>query len=211
MTLIEVLMVIAVLLVLVALLLPTLRYNVRQRALHIRCENNLKQVGLSTRVWEGDNNDKYPPHVSVTNGGSMEFRIGPNMFHHLQVMSNELSTPKVVFCPEETDRSRFVAANFQAFCNSNTSFFFGVDATEKIPASFLVGDRNLTNGMPLQNAVMELTTNQSPSWTKELHKTYGNICMADGSVQAVYVTNLQALLTISGLATNRLQMPVLGP
>jgi hypothetical protein len=58
---------------------------------------------------------------------------------------------------------------------------------------------------------MELTTNQSPRWTKELHKTYGNIGLSDGSVQQVYATNLQALLEHSGLATNRLQMPVLGP
>lgn len=209
MTLIELLMVIAALGILVALILPRMaRAPIPMR---INCVNNLKQIGLATRVWEGDNSDKYPPQVSVTNGGSMEFSTGPNMFHHLQVMSNELSTPKVVFCPNETDRSRFVATNFSVFCNSNTSFFFGVDATETIPGGFLVGDRNSTNGLPLKNAIMELTSNQSPRWTKELHQTYGNIGLADGSVQAVYTTNLQAMLEHSGLATNRLQMPVLAP
>jgi len=210
MTLIELLVVLAVLMILLVVLWPTM-FPHYHKSLRINCVNNLKQIGLATRVWEGDNSDKYPPQVSVTNGGSMEFSTGLNMFHHLKVMSNELSTPKVVFCPDESDRSRFVATNFQAFCNSNTSFFFGVEATETIPGAFLVGDRNLTNGMPLKNSVMELTTNQSPRWTRELHQTYGNIGLADGSVQQVYPTNLQAMLKHSGLATNRLQMPTLGP
>jgi prepilin-type N-terminal cleavage/methylation domain-containing protein/prepilin-type processing-associated H-X9-DG protein len=209
MTLIELLVVIAVLGILVAFILP--RMARAPLPMRINCINNLKQIGLATRVWEGDNNDRFPTQVPATNGGSMEFSTGPYMFHHLQVMSNELSTPKVVFCPQESDRNRFLATNFQAFNNSNTSFFFGVDATEKIPGSFLVGDRNLTNGLPLKDAVMELTTNQSPRWTKELHQTYGNIGMADGSVQAVYLTNLQALVVASGLTTNRLQMPILTP
>jgi hypothetical protein len=211
MTLIELIVVVFILGVFAVIILPRLMNPKPLHVLGITCVNNLKQIGLATRVWEGDNSDKYPTQVSVTNGGSMEYITGPNVFRHLQVMSNELSTPKVVFCPDESDRNRFLATNFQVFCNSNTSFFFGVDATETIPGAFLVGDRNLTNGLPLKNSVMELTTNQSPCWTKELHKTYGNIGLADGSVQQVYSTNLQAMLEHSGLATNRLQMPVLGP
>jgi hypothetical protein len=208
-TLIEVLMVIAALILLAAALLSQMMY--KAPVMRISCVNNVKQIGLACRVWEGDNNDKYPPQVSATNGGSMEYITGPNVWHHFQVMSNELSTPKVVFCPAESDRNRFLATNFVSFCNSNVSFFFGVDAIETIPGAFLVGDRNLTNGMPLKNAVMELTTNQSPRWTRALHQTYGNIGLADGSVQQVYNTNLQALIEHSGVATNRLQMPILNP
>ena|ERR1041385_2148903 len=48
-----------------------------------------KTNGLSFRVWEGDNGDKYPMQVSRTNGGSMEFITGPNAFLHFQVMSND--------------------------------------------------------------------------------------------------------------------------
>jgi prepilin-type processing-associated H-X9-DG protein len=141
----------------------------------------------------------------------MEFSTGPNMFHHLQVMSNELSTPKVVFCPQESDRNRFLATNFQVFCNSNTSFFFSVDATETIPGAFLAGDHNLTNGMFLKNGIMELATNQAIGWTREVHKNCGNIALADGHVECVNQTNLLTLLADSGLATNHLQMPVLTP
>ena len=191
-------------------LLASLPRHTYSHAPGVQCVNNLKQCGLATRVWEGDNNDKYPPQVSVTNGGSMELTTGPNAWRTFQVMSNELSTPKVVICPE--DSIRFAATNFTFFNNSNVSFFFGVDAKRnqsRLLSSLAIAISPTT--CSLKNAVMELTTNQSPRWTKTLHETYGNIGLSDGSVQRAYATNLQSLLVNSGLATNRLQMPILGP
>jgi prepilin-type processing-associated H-X9-DG protein len=210
MTLIEVIIVVIVLGVLAAIVLPTMNSG-PERRLRINCINNLKQISLAARVWEGDNSDKYPPHVSVTNGGSMEFITGPNAFRHFQVMSNELSTPKVVMCPQETDQNRFLATNFQSFCNSNISFFFGVSATETLPNSILTGDHNLTNGLPLNYSVLELTTNRPAGWTREMHNKIGNVAFSDGHVDQLGISNLQAAIANSGLATNRLQMPVLGP
>ena len=37
----------------------------KRKAQRINCVNNLKQVGLAFRIWEGDNNDKYPMAVST--------------------------------------------------------------------------------------------------------------------------------------------------
>lgn len=92
MTLLEVLVVLLVVVFLVTVfVLPTLNPG-PQRAPRIQCVNNLKQIGLATRVWEGDNNDRYPPQVPGTNGGSMDFMTGPNVWRTFQVMSNELST-----------------------------------------------------------------------------------------------------------------------
>src|SRR5690349_9564538 len=102
MSLIEVLMVVAALMVLAAVFLPAMLRPQPYASLRIQCVNNLKQIGLATRVWEGDNNDKYPTAVSVTNGGAMELMTGPNAWKFFQVMSNELSTPKVLLCPKET-------------------------------------------------------------------------------------------------------------
>src|ERR1041385_4057709 len=90
MTLIEVLVVIAILALIAAILLPALLHQ-SGRAMSIPCVNNIRQIGLSWRVWEGDNNDKYPMQVPETNGGTMEFITGPNAFRHFQVMSNELN------------------------------------------------------------------------------------------------------------------------
>jgi prepilin-type processing-associated H-X9-DG protein len=176
-----------------------------------QCVNDLKQVGLAFRIWSGDNNDSYPAGISRTNGGAMEFATGPNVFHQFQVMSNELSTPKVLLCPQETDRNRFYATNFQMLNNSNISCFVGVDANETNPPMILSGDRNITNGFPLKNALLDLTTNRPAGWTRELHNKFGNICFADGSVQQYHNTNLPIVLVKLGVATNRLQMPILGP
>lgn len=210
MTLLEVLVVIAVVGIFILMFLPAVQRD-HPIALRINCVNNLKQCGLATRVWEGDNNDKFPTQVSVTNGGSMEFTTGPNVWRTFQIMSNELSTPKVVVCPLEEGHGRTVATNFTTFCNSNVSFFIGVDANEAYPASILSGDHNITNGMLIRNGLLTLTTNRPSGWTSEIHDKVGNIALADGSVQQLSIDGLQTTVAKTGMETNRLQMPILGP
>src|ERR1017187_9579944 len=69
------------------------------KAQRITCVNNLKQIGLSFRIWALDNDGHFPFNVSTNSGGTMEFcAMGPDGFDrnaalHFQVMSNELSTP----------------------------------------------------------------------------------------------------------------------
>jgi prepilin-type N-terminal cleavage/methylation domain-containing protein len=206
MTLVEVLAVLAAVAILVVMYIPR-----RPTQMRIQCVNNLKQVGLAARVWEGDHNDKFPMAESETNGGTMEYITGPEVWRHFQVMSNELSTPKVVICPAETDRPRFTATNFTSFNNSNLSFFLGVDANEALPRAILSGDHNLTNGLPPNNAVLPLTTNRVSGWTSEMHRWYGNLCLADGSVLHASNSALPAIVASTGLATNRIQKPILKP
>ena len=209
MTLIEVFVVVVVVGFLTFIVFGQL--NRRPIGMQINCVNNLKQTGLAVRVWEGDNNDKYPWQIPATNRGTMDFITGPNAFRHLQIMSNELSTPKVVICPLESDRGRFVATNFTAFCNSNVSFFIGVDSSETNAMMLLAGDHNITNGTPVRNGILNLTTNHLSGWTAEVHNKVGNIAMADGSVQQVSIAGLQTSVANTGVASNRLQMPILGP
>ena len=219
MTLIEVLVVLAVLVGLGALLIPRLK-RARATGDRIQCNNNLKQIGLAYRVWEGDNNDKFPMAVSQTNGGTMELITGPNAWRHYQVMSNELSTPWVLTCPAETNQNHLLATTFdtpdlknkvQFLSNSNLSFFVGVDANDTNPQLILAGDRNITNGMPVKNGVLNLTTNTPAGWTEEMHNGVGNIALSDGSVQQLSTLNLRDSVANTGVATNRLQMPILGP
>lgn len=207
-TLVELLVIIVVITFLYLMLLPR-NTGTRARAERIRCVNNLKQIGLSTRVWEGDHGDKYSWSISGTNGGTMEFISGPNAWRHFQVMPNELSTPKILVCPADT--SRTAATNFTFFNNSNLSYFVGIDASETDPQSMLMGDRNLTNGTPVRNGILELTPTHPAGWTDEMHKKVGNIVLADGSVQQVSQSGLRLSLASSGVVTNRLQMPVLTP
>jgi len=211
--------VIATLAVLFVLLLPalvTVGHNGRQR---INCVSNLKQIGIAYRLWEGDNNGKYPMAVSVTNGGAMELVATGNVAAGFLVMSNELSTPKILLCPEDTYRVR--ATNFSTLNSSNISYFVGLDAAETKPQLFLSGDDNFTiGGIPEKSGLLELSTNTPITWTSGRHVAYnshfwtparyrfvGNIGMADGSVQQVATDGLQKALQQTGVTTNRLVLP----
>ena len=213
---IEVLMVIAVV-VLLAALYVTMTTQRRPWQHGPFCSNNLKQVGIAFRIWAGDNGDKYPMQVSVTNGGTMEF-VGsaPDTFRHFEVMSNELNTPKILICPNETDRSRGMAGLWSGPShsgrvvftgNSNLSYFAGVDAQDIFPQRFLTGDRNLTNGTPITGGLLTVTTNRPMSWTGEMHVNQGYIGLADGSVARFNTAELRRAVATYDVETNRLAMP----
>jgi hypothetical protein len=76
--------------------------DAKARAERIQCVNNLKQIGLAFRIWGGDNNDKYPTS--------------------LVVMSNELSTTKILVCPSDASRQPFASLGFGQFQDSMTSY-----------------------------------------------------------------------------------------
>jgi prepilin-type N-terminal cleavage/methylation domain-containing protein len=205
-TLIEVLVVIAVLAVLVAMLLPT-GPHVGQKAIRINCVNNLKEIGLAYKLWAGDHNDKLPMEVSVTNGGTMELVAdGKNAWLNFLVMSNELSTPKILYC--YADEDHVYAAKFSSDLQSNVSYFVGLNATTNYPQSILSGDDNFEiSGVPVKPSLLEISTNASISWSAARHKFVGNIGLADGSVQMVNNSGLTNLLQQTGLATDRLAIP----
>ena len=141
----------------------------------------------------------------------MEFVTGMNAFCHFQVMSNELSTPKVLVCPADSGWQEKFATNFTAFSNSNISFFVGIVPNETNANLILSGDRNITNGTPIRNGLLRLTTNTLAGWTSDMHNRVGNIGLADGSVQQDSMTGLQNQIADTGVATNLVQMPVLDP
>jgi hypothetical protein len=208
-TLVEVLVVMAIIGFLAALLIPALN-QAKTRAQRTTCTGYLMQIGLSCRVWAGDHKDSFPMAVPGTNGGTMEFISGLNAFRHFQVLSNELSTPKILICPAESDRNRFVATNFAELSNSNLSYFVGLDANETGPQGILSGDCNLTNGATVKNGLLQLTTNSAAGWTDEMHKQCGNMALADGSVQQVSTIGLRVAVTNASPFTTRFQMPILG-
>src|SRR6266478_1671008 len=114
-TVVELLIVVACLSILAAIILPGMARQNCAVAQKINCINNLRQIGLACRTWALDHNDKFPVQVSITNGGAMEIVATGTAFTAFEVMSNELSTPKILFCPQEDDRKRIAA---DTFCSS---------------------------------------------------------------------------------------------
>jgi hypothetical protein len=123
------------------LLLPLAR--AKNKAHDIYCINNMKQIGLAFRTWANDNDGNYPFNVSTNKGGTMELStrgvdgFGSNAARIFQVMSNELSTPKILVCP--ADSSRQPAIDFQSLQPANVSYrvYSGTNITEANPQEVL--------------------------------------------------------------------------
>jgi len=183
-TLIELLVVLALIALLGAMLLPALASSATNSQ-KMTCLNNLKWVGLAFRSWEGSHGGRYPMAVSASSGGAWDWLshsgasatptaptggvLCPGMA--FMVMSNELSTPKVLHCPSDnvhTMNSGY-ATNFSygdllgiatpsgvsskpttqvgelASAASKISYFINGDATEANPQNVMTGDDNIGN------------------------------------------------------------------
>ena len=140
-------------------------------------------------------------------------------------MTNELTTPKILFCPAEYESylrqaaTSFAGANVGTangipFTNDlNVSYFIGVDAQEAYPRMFLTGDHNLggnanpptvpylsapSTGTPFVYLGTNFNTANGPAFLDNMHAKEGNIGLADGSVEYFSRTELQDALRNSG-------------
>lgn len=95
-TLLELLSVIAVILLLISLLLPSLN-KARSAARKIVCLNNLKQAGVLVFQYTGENNDYFPVDLSHGESGVASSRTWPG------ILLGQLYTS--AFCPKFDSRS----------------------------------------------------------------------------------------------------------
>lgn len=215
-TLIEFIIVVAVLVLIALLLMPRMNGN-KARPERIECVNNLKQVGLAFNQWAQDHSARLPMQESVTNGGAMEPTLSGAIFASFLVMSNELNTPKILWCP--AGKSPKAAKSFaQGLANSNINYFVGLDTKPTAPNMFLSGDDNLMvggeakggmviGGTAVKPGILSLWTNTPTKWTEDRHKKQGNVGLADGSVQGFSTSKLREALCGTGEVTNRLAFP----
>ncbi|MDB6126044.1 MAG: hypothetical protein JWQ71_5037 [Pedosphaera sp.] len=192
--------------------MPSLVPRKHHGSVRIQCVNNLKQNGIAFRIWADDNGDLYPMQYRVKDFDGPSYANEKQMFIYFQSMSNELSNPKMVRCPE--DDKRAASTNFTTdFNSSRVSYFVGLDANGTNAANLLAGDRNITSGIAPKNGMLEIATNQviwtnqTVAWTKKIHKNAGNILFADGHVEQLTSSKLREALLRSGMATNRLVFP----
>lgn len=208
-TLTEVLIVVAIL-VLLALVLPTYMARQMANAPRIHCVSNLRQIGLAFRIWSNDNNDQFP-WMTSTNGGTAQFVDSTNVFLHFRAASNELSSPKILFCNSDWSRTR--ESDFGKLSNQNLSYFIGLDADESRAQTILSGDHTISTNGNLMPGIWQVSSGGPVTWAKGLHQDgtnrigAGNISLSDGSVQQVTSGMLQLQLQKAGLATNRFAVP----
>lgn len=97
----------------------------------ITCVNNLKQIGLAFRIWAGDHGDKFPFQVSTNAGGTLELcdrdtnGFECHSFSHFLVVSDELSTPLVLYCPH--DEAKSATKDWGGLAASNVTYVLRSD------------------------------------------------------------------------------------
>ena len=206
-TLLEVLVVIAVIAMVAAMVLP-MRY-VPDKTPSAACLSHLKQIDLGFLLYAEDNAGKFPMQVSITNGGTMEFlnRDHNQTFPHYKKLDQYLRYTEVLRCP--ADKNRQTAAAYEALTDTNLSYFLNADVSTNDPAeSILVGDRNLqANGQPVSAGLFTLTTNLDMSWTRELHQNFGCLSFADGHAESSKNKDLNSLVKRQNIAASRLSIP----
>jgi prepilin-type N-terminal cleavage/methylation domain-containing protein len=235
-TLIELLVVIAIIAILAAMLLPALA-AAKRKAQRINCVNNLKEMSLAFKIWAGDNGDKYPTAVLTASGGGEEYIVSANNqtaaatptatagFHPdrlFQCVSNEMSTPKILYCTSDSTGNHNYTTNFPSLTYNpwlNMSYFVGGDATEDNPQSIIFGDRNIGSvGATASAAPTAMFGQTTPTaggnayqgngstyataallpfwgWTpNDLHLKVGNLGLTDGSVAQTTLSSFRSAL-----------------
>jgi prepilin-type N-terminal cleavage/methylation domain-containing protein len=211
-TLVELLVVVAILIVLAAMLYPTA--PIKRRATTVVCLNNQKQLALGFIMFIDDHSYKFPWQLSITNAGTMELTAGNHAYPHYEVLSNYLNTSmraQCLVCP--TDKVKYRATNYFApFDDHNISYFISLDATPG--ASFVLGgDRHLEAlGKAVGNGSFLYTTNLALNWTRELHGQIkngpvGGLSFADGHAEFVHTERLNTLFQNQQFAVDHLVVP----
>src|ERR1043165_9981285 len=143
-TILELLVIAAVLGITAAMLLMPTGHGTRTKPKRIQCINNLKNVGLAYRIFATDHDEMFP-WQRTTN--SMSAANADEAFKLYLILSNNISTPNIFACPADT---RKPAADLKSISRTNINFFLGLNSAADLPNSFLAGDRNITtNGTPI--------------------------------------------------------------
>jgi hypothetical protein len=186
-----------VLALLALVVLPALA-NTRPRSARVICANNLRQIGMAMHFWGNEHSDRPPWEVPPVEGGTRQHALAPNAWDHFAWISNELASPRLLFCPSDIGQS---ARDFTGdpaggylhpnFANRATSYFLAhTGASSEWNTHVQSGDRNISGqgligGCPRFTSVWSSSLPARSStfyWTAAMHGDSGNALNFDGAV-----------------------------
>jgi hypothetical protein len=138
-TLFEVLVVIALVIILAAFLLPA--HVGGGKSPLFTCMNHLKEIDLGLILYADDFSGNFPMRVPATNAGATAFIYSRYVFPALKNISVYRIHPANFVCP--LDKNRQAATNIQTLTDLNISYFLNADAshTNNPTQTLIAGDR----------------------------------------------------------------------
>lgn len=180
----------------------------------VQCLNNQKEVSLALHLFAEKHGMKFPPQVSVTNGGTLEYASESIATPHFLILTNYFPPSrgrKILSCPADNVINTFTKTP-RARDNGKISYFVSLDATLEMPYEAILGDRNLqADGHTVPNGVFLLKKGISLTWTSEIHsRNEGEPCgvmiFGDGHAE-ILRKNLDSIIQRCTLPVNRLVLP----
>mgnify|MGYP001025996567 CR=1 FL=1 len=173
--------------------------EMKAKAARIACINNLKQIGIATRIYATDNRDRFPWQVPQAEGGTAEIAqprsdtdalldsdgkpiFDANAWLHFQAMSNELSNPKMLRCSR--DGSRTQANTFQSTLHSGAGRSVSTLFDKNSVSYWLRTDPEVDEARP--NEIVAVCPH---------HDGQFNVLLGDSSVQRVSLARLAEYFT----------------
>lgn len=185
-TLIELLIVIAIIGVLASMLFPAIG-TIQKRGRNVLCLAQLQQVGVAS----------HDQSVSA-NRSPAALQIGTNSPSFNAIVSG-MSSAHAFLCPSDTRRP--AGSNTTVLNDMPVSYFISRSTPPDEPTTIVAGDRNFTyqpSALPPARVTGDVTliiTNKF-GWTRAIHDTKGNILQSDGSAQLTTSATLNRLMAL---------------
>jgi type II secretory pathway pseudopilin PulG len=207
------LVVIAIIGILASMLLPSLA-KAKQKALRIKCMNNLSQVGKAMFMFGQDNDDWFPwnnwcPPFSIkAEHFAQNYKEDPGTIFACRGLKRELVTPKILWSPCDPTRAaahEVVADQWKTYSarqgrpipNEAISYVIIKGGDLLRPTTVLATTRNLsTDDLTTANWLgADQADNQGklhPNTMANLFESQGQMVLADGSTHLAKDSDLQA-------------------